>query len=139
FRMIHDDRPLTLSCELTARLPKLVAILKKHGIRGVDVMSSYRNKPFSSFHTLGLALDLSRFWTGSAWLSVERDFVATPEHRTCTDPEPGPPAARALRQIACDIAASHLFSTVLTPNYNAGHRDHFHLDARPDDPRFFLR
>jgi hypothetical protein len=32
-----------------------------------------------------------------------------------------------------------LFNTVLTPNYNAGHRDHFHLDIRPDDQRFYFR
>ena len=30
-------------------------------------------------------------------------------------------------------------STVLTPAYSAGHRDHFHIDIRPDDARTFVR
>src|SRR5690606_19638581 len=75
FRMLHDDRPLTLSCELATRLPALAKILRKYGIEGVDVISSYRDQPFSSFHTLGLALDLSRFFTGTEWLSVEEHFL----------------------------------------------------------------
>jgi hypothetical protein len=44
-----------------------------------------------------------------------------------------------LQRIACDLAQSRHVSTVLTPNYNAGHRDHFHVDVRPDDPRVFVR
>ena len=41
--------------------------------------------------------------------------------------------ARALFEIACALADTHRFSTVITPNYDEGHRNHFHLDARPDD------
>ena len=63
------------------------------------------------------------------------------------DPDPtcAEPAAKTsdkhkrLHAIACDLAESHRFSSVLTPNYNAGHRDHFHIDIRPDDPRLFVR
>jgi hypothetical protein len=44
-----------------------------------------------------------------------------------------------LRRIACDLYRSGKFQSVLTPNYNEGHRDHFHIDIRPDDPRAFLR
>ena len=54
-------------------------------------------------------------------------------------PSPRQREGKTLLAIACDLAKSQLFSSVLTPNYNAGHRDHFHLDLRPDDPRFFLR
>jgi predicted esterase len=137
FRMAHAERPLLVACEMAARLPALARILKRHGVRGVDVMSSYRETPRSSFHTFGLALDLFRFWTlKDAW-SVERDFRETPAQRTCDAPRTGSRAARALLDIACR-AADH-FSTVLTPNYNEGHRDHFHLDIRPDDPRRFVR
>ena len=41
--------------------------------------------------------------------------------------------------MACALFESGVLSSVLTPNYNAGHRDHFHLDIRPDDPRSFIR
>ncbi len=71
-------------------------------------------------------------------LSVLTDFVETPAHTTCDAPR-GRGHARTLREIACELAGTHAFSSVLTPNYNDGHRNHFHLDARPDDPRTFVR
>jgi hypothetical protein len=58
---------------------------------------------------------------------------------TCDAPAPAGDEARELLAIACELADAHSFSTVLTPNYNDGHRNHFHIDARPDDPRFYVR
>jgi hypothetical protein len=139
FRMIHDDRPLAVSCEMAVRLPDIARIVKRHGVVGVDVMSAYRTSPRASFHTMGLALDIARFHTGTAWLSVLEHFEETPENETCEAPTPRNPKARKLLAIACALHRSRLFSSVLTPNYNDGHRDHFHIDARPDDPRLFLR
>ncbi len=138
-RMVHEDRTLVISCELALRLPVLVRILKRHGVLGVEVMSAWRERPRMSFHTMGLGLDLSRFWVGDGWLSVERDYQATPDRETCAGAAPRGRRARLLRAIACDLARSRRFSSVLTPNYNEGHRDHLHLDARPNDPRVFLR
>ncbi|MDD9932616.1 MAG: extensin family protein [Myxococcales bacterium] len=139
FRMTHEERTLLISCEMAARLPELTRVLKRHGIRGVDVMSAYRDSPRSSFHTMGLALDLLRFFKLDDVLSVYYDYEETPDRETCAGPPPKKKRARILRDIACRLARSKRFSTVLTPNYNEGHRDHFHLDIRPDDPRIFLR
>jgi hypothetical protein len=36
--------------------------------------------------------------------------------------------SRELYQLVCEASARRLFSTVLTPNYNDAHRNHFHLD-----------
>jgi hypothetical protein len=137
--MMHADRSLLMSCELAVRLPALVAAVKPHGIERVDVISTYREKPYSSFHTLGLALDVSRFRTKQGVLDVLKDFERTPALETCAAPPPKSPRAAALLDIACKLGASRRFSSVLTPNYNEGHRNHFHLDVRPDDPRLFLR
>jgi hypothetical protein len=129
-----------LSCELASRLPELARVLREHGIRALDVLSAYRPTPRQSFHTLGLALDIAAFETDDGEvLSVEHDFVETPSHETCDAPSPESAAARTLLEVACALAADHAFSTVLTPNYNEGHRNHFHIDARPDDPRFYVR
>jgi len=138
-RSMHPERPLVISCELAARLPALMRVLKERGVLGVDILSAYRDHPRTSFHTMGLGLDLARFWTSTGWLSVLDDYAATPDQGTCTGPAPSGAKARRLRAIACAISRSDLFSSVLTPNYNEGHRDHLHLDARPDDPRLFLR
>lgn len=140
FHSVHGAaRPVVVACEMAARLVDVARIASRHGVRSIDVMSSYRDRPRTSFHTLGLALDLSAFRTASGKLSVARDFVVTPNDTTCSGEAPADEKARVLRAIACDLSASGRFSSVLTPNYNGGHRDHFHLDARPDDDRIYLR
>jgi hypothetical protein len=132
------DRVL-ISCELASRLPDIAAVLARHGVTSVEVMSSYRPHPRPSFHTFGLALDFAVFTTATGTLTVATDFDVSPAYETCAAPAPSGEKARVLLEIACELAQSHRLSTVLTPNYNAGHRDHFHVDIRPDDPRFFVR
>ncbi|HKU44790.1 MAG TPA: extensin family protein [Polyangiales bacterium] len=141
FRFMHAGAGVVVSCELAARLADVAAIVKRHGVHTVYVLSAYRDHPYTSFHTLGLALDLSRFDTHEGPLTVKTDFTIDRNRETC-DTQFSPPRgkkAQKLLDIACDLAESHRFSSVLTPNYNAGHRDHFHIDIRPDDPRLFLR
>lgn len=138
FRPIQRDRALEVSCELATRLPALAKILRAHGVRVVHVNSSYRDQPRVSFHTFGLALDMASFETKDGPLSVAQDFEQTPGFETCAG-TPTSARGKALLALACELAASGLFSSVLTPNYNEGHRDHFHLDVRPNDPRLFIR
>jgi hypothetical protein len=139
FQIMHAGPGGVVSCELAARLVDIAEVVKKHGVHTVYVLSAYRDHPYPSFHTLGLALDMSRFDAEDGPLVVKTDFVIDRDHATCAGPEPAAKKARTLLQIACELAATHRFSSVLTPNYNAGHRDHFHVDVRPDDPRLFLR
>jgi enterochelin esterase-like enzyme len=140
FRFMHGAAGAVISCELAARLRDLASVLAKHGVHTVYVMSAYRDHPYPSFHTLGLALDLSRFDTAEGPLVVKSDFVIDRAHETCDQATAGQnDKDRVLHAIACELAKSRRFSSVLTPNYNVGHRDHFHLDVRPDDPRLFLR
>jgi len=138
FRPAQRDRPIELSCELAARLPSLARLLRAHGVRAVQVNSSYRDQPRVSFHTFGLALDISAFETAAGSLVVARDYELAPDQPTCAA-TPRSEAARSLQTLACALAASGLFSTVITPNYNVGHRDHFHLDIRPNDTDLFVR
>lgn len=139
FRNMDETQPVVVACELAVRLPVLAAVLLRHDVRTVDVLSAYRDHPFTSFHTFGLALDLARFHTRAGVLVVERDFQQTPGDETCSAPPATTEPARALREIACDLVGTHQLSSVLTPNYNQGHHNHFHVDIRPDDPRQFSR
>lgn len=36
--------------------------------------------------------------------------------------------SKELYSLACDLSTSHVFGTILTPNYNSAHRNHFHCD-----------
>ncbi len=147
---------ILISCELASRLHVLSEILSRNGVDQAIVISAYRPRPRPSFHTMGLALDISRFHLReplpnrqgelSPWLTIFSDFMETPDQETCDPSLLGPSSGhgknergRRLLQIACDLHDSGVFASVLTPNYNPGHRDHFHIDVRPDDPRVFLR
>jgi hypothetical protein len=139
FEKKREGAPLFMSCELALRLPRLARALRTRGVSRVEVMSAYRREPLVSFHSSGLALDLSAFDTERGSLSVEDHFFVTEDVATCDAPAPSSWQARALLEIACALARSNDWSTVLTPNYGRGHHDHFHLDARPGDARVFLR
>ncbi len=139
FAMVRDNTELVVSCEMAARLPLLTRIARRQRVSRITFLSAHRNRPRQSFHRMGMALDIFSFDTPRGTLSVLDDFVESPAHTTCEAPEPSDWKAAALQQIACDLAESHRFNSVLTPNYNEGHRNHFHVDIRPDDNRVFVR
>ena len=139
FTTVRPDDPILISCEMASRLPLLTRIARREGTRRIVVLSSHRTHPRMSFHRMGMALDLFAFETRRGTLSVNDDFVETPTAQTCEAPEPDDWKAAALQRIACRLARSRHFSSVLTPNYNDGHRNHFHVDIRPDDDRIFVR
>ncbi|MCB9592033.1 MAG: extensin family protein [Sandaracinaceae bacterium] len=139
FRTVRAESRVIISCEMASRLPLLTRIARRQDVRGITILSSHRERPRQSFHTLGMALDIFSFETSHGTLSVLNDFIETPAHPTCDAPEPADPKARALLRIACDLVESREFNSVLTPNYNDGHRNHFHVDIRPDDDRVFVR
>jgi hypothetical protein len=139
FRNAHEGGPLLYACELAARLETIAEVVRRQGVHTVDMLCAFRLEPETSFHSVGLALDVVSFQTSRGELNVRDHFVETPGVETCSARRPADWRARALLDIACDLAATHRFSTVITPNYRRGHRDHFHIDARPDDPRLYVR
>ena len=142
FRKMRDGAPFIVSCELAARLPRVAAVLRDHHVSEVFVLSSWRLEPRTSFHTMGMALDLARFVRDDGTVrDVEHDYPMHPDHPTCDGIEPTPATdpGRALEALACDLAERAGLSTVITPDYSEGHRDHFHVDVRPEDPRLFVR
>lgn len=142
FPKARSGAPLYVACELAVRLPAVAAVLRDHHVREATVLSAWRLVPRTSFHTFGLALDLSRFTRDDGTtLDVARDFVRAPDQPTCegVDPAPQSEPGPALRALACDLADRASLSTVITPEYNEGHHDHFHVDVRPHDARLFVR
>jgi hypothetical protein len=55
--------------------------------------------------------------------------------RGAAEAESGAPppaaAARELRAIVCEAAAQHIFTSILTPNYDRAHKNHLHLEVTP--------
>jgi hypothetical protein len=76
-------------------------------------------------------------------LSVLKDFHGRLGSTQCTSVAP-PPApddrgARELHALVCEAAQARIFNSILTPNYNPEHRNHFHLELTPDVDWFMLR
>lgn len=68
-----------------------------------------------SEHGYANALDISAFQLADGrWVNVKSGWYGDPRERAFL---------RHVHQGACDI-----FTTVLGPNYDANHRDHFHMD-----------
>lgn len=91
----------------------------------------------TSRHPAGLAIDVAAFRKrDGTWLRVADQFYGRVGARTCGAgaPRPAYSDARELRSIVCEAADAKVFTYVLTPNYNAAHRDHFHLEVKGGVP-----
>jgi hypothetical protein len=141
FSSSHEQpaEPLDVGCELALRLPRLAQVLREFGVKQVVVGAPARFS-LRSYHRFGLALDVYALgFDDGTELVVEDDYVRQSGRETCEGDEPGTSGGKLLRDIACRLFESRVLSTVITPNYNDGHRDHFHWDVRPGDERFYLR
>lgn len=92
------------------------------GVARIEHLGSYncrrlygRDEGNWSEHARANAVDIAAFVLDDGTrISLLRDWEGTPAERAFL---------RDVRDGACD-----LFATVLSPDYNAAHRDHFHLD-----------
>lgn len=85
-------------------------------------------------HPAGLAIDVGMLHKRDGrWISVARDFHGRIGAKTCGDGAPMPNNALAveLRALVCESAALGIFTYVLTPDYNAAHADHMHMEIKP--------
>ncbi len=89
-----------------------------------------------SQHAYARAIDLNTFVAADGTTyGVETDWVIDAEP-TCAAPTESVLDAM-LHDIACGLHDAHTFNVILTPNYNAAHRNHFHVDLTADD--WFIR
>jgi len=111
---------------------------KKPAKRRVMLVSNERPHgtwaPPGTRHPAGLAIDLGsvRKSDGSI-LSISQHFRGKIGDKTCgadvADPET--PEARELRALVCEARDAGIFTYALTPNFDAPHVDHFHLEIKP--------
>jgi hypothetical protein len=130
-----------LDCRLALALAELADVLEQHDVVEVRVDNMYRphahlpGKKKPSQHSYGLAIDMTRFKLADGTeLVVERDFEGAIGEPVCGAGARAElsPAGKQLRDLICDVARAELFHHILTPNHDAAHRDHFHLDIARD-------
>jgi hypothetical protein len=90
--------------------------------------------PPGTRHPAGLAIDVGLLHKrDGTWLSVESHFHGHIGAKTCGEGAVLPEEARAreLRELVCESQSGGIFTYVLTPNYNAAHADHYHMEIKP--------
>ncbi|MBS1124815.1 MAG: hypothetical protein H6Q90_7043 [Deltaproteobacteria bacterium] len=128
-------------CTLIRALAIAAPMMKSRGIVEVTDLGVYNYRCINnagtppnctiglSEHSFGTAIDLAVFKAGDGTTySVKDDWVIDPAgEKTCqAATEPG--KDQFLHELACTFKANDVFNIILTPNYNALHRDHFHAD-----------
>jgi len=141
FRYAESASPsrMLMDCELADSLVALAELVAGYGIDEVIHLGIYnyrcigggdpdRDMCTPSQHAFARAIDLHAFGLAgsSEEYNVETDWTIR-SGDTC----PGTSAGMAddtLHDIACELWSGRVFNIVLTPNYNAAHRNHFHVD-----------
>jgi hypothetical protein len=133
-----------LDCRLVLALDDFAGLVVQHGVVEIVHLSGYRPrsahgctpKYAGKQHCGALAVDVATFKRsdGTA-LVVERDFHGRIGLPTCAPGAgPNPPSAESteLWSLVCESARRAIFHVILTPNFNAEHKNHFHLEITPD-------
>jgi hypothetical protein len=151
---LQSARHEILDCRLVLALDDFAALLAQRGITAVYHYGVYRGdlplpkKGRPLHHVAALAMDVAMFEKeDGSRLVVRRDWSRRQGVRPCavnpaTEAAAAPGSANApnapttpareLRGILCDVVGEKLFHQVLTPNHDANHWDHFHLEVMRD-------
>lgn len=139
----------TLDCRQALLWMKIAPVLVEHRVASIRIDNFYRNRARiragkKSQHAYGLAADVvSITLEDGRVLDVEDDFLGKRGSPVCgpratISAPPGVGAEKIekavlMRNWVCDLARRGAFHHILTPNYNAAHRDHLHLDIKRDN------
>lgn len=141
YRYVSRESPtrLLMDCDLAPRLYQLALVLEELGIDEAIHIGIYNYRcigggdPDSgtctpSQHAYARAIDLWGFGLAGSdeEYVLERDWIIT-SGPTCPH-SATEEADRVLHEIGCRMYDERIFQTILTPNYNAAHRNHFHVD-----------
>ncbi len=118
--------PMLVSCALALAMDRMSADVASRGGSLVEHYGTYNCRVIAgtmslSQHSNGAAVDIAavRFPDGRRW-TVNDDFeVGT---------MPTTPAGQWLWDLVNALFDARVFNIILTPNYNAAHRNHFHMD-----------
>lgn len=131
-------------CRLVLALDDFAEMLAARDVVEVVHLSAYRTKAQGGCtpkyagkqHCAALAVDLATFKKrDGTTLVVDRDFHGRIGLRTCTPPVRNQTRSRPAAELwgfVCDAADRAMFHVILTPNFNAQHKNHFHVELTPD-------
>ena len=133
-----------MDCSLARTLAAAAPLLRARGITEVADLGVYNYRCIAgrgtppdcevglSQHAFATALDIAGVTDAAGvYYSVNDDWVIDPpaEPTCAAATEPG--KDRFLHELVCSLKAAGLWHIMLTPNYNAEHRNHVHVDLTP--------
>jgi hypothetical protein len=134
---ITYDPPPTLTCRMALALASFEGIVQEEAARRfqspvtrIEQLGTYNCRAMSRYrlvseHAYANAIDLARFtFKSGKTVTVLRDF-------DMNDGPPVRPEGAFLRAISQRADEEGVFSLVLTPFWDALHKNHFHLDLAP--------
>ncbi len=138
-------------CRLVLGMHDFSAVLRAHGVDEVRIFSGWR-PPARSWphgkigrrHPGGLAVDVRSMKkaTGKS-LAVLDHWAGRIGAETCGADAAAPASdaaeTRELRSIVCEAADLRMFNSILSPNYDAAHANHLHLEVAPGVKWFIVR
>jgi hypothetical protein len=137
YRSFRGDAPLVLDCSLVVSLAVAGRYLAAHGITTATYSSAYQRRNIRgtsrpSRHSFGLAIDVHIFEGDDVGpLTIRDDYEQGLGWEIDCIGRPLTPAGAILRTIDCQLTRSGLFRIILSPDYDADHYNHFHIEALP--------
>ena len=127
-----QQTPILMSCALARATHQLSTLLREYDIDEVVHMGTYNCRTFRgsdivqlSEHGTGTALDLHAFVEdGGRTFNVEHDWEADYEN-------PVTVSGRFFWSLVYEMWDRRIFNIILTPNFNAAHYNHLHVDLTP--------
>lgn len=140
-------REPVMDCALARALFEAAPLFRSLGLEALEFSSAYdyrtrRHAEQLSAHAHGLAVDVHVFRGPRQRLEIERDFEkgvgqwrklrAGPGALARCIGQPKTDAGATLRKLVCRLKLHTAFQIVVTPDDDADHRDHLHLEVHPD-------
>ena len=124
-------------CQLMKSLAQAAPIVRAHDVQEIIDIGIYNYRCIDqtktppnctmSQHAYAKAIDLAQLVTGDGThYSVLTDWVIDSTATCMSDTSNDKDAF--LHKVICELKAADVWNIVLTPNYNADHRNHFHVD-----------
>jgi hypothetical protein len=129
-----------MDCTLAVALHKLGRALKPKGVVAIEDIGVYNYRCIGggnpdtdscepSQHAYAKGIDIHELrGSDGATYNVETDFVIDPDSEKTCSAATSNAKDKFLHESACLMKSLDIFNIILTPNYNAAHRNHFHVD-----------
>ncbi len=126
----QTDGPVLVGCETAVSIVGSAAVAQMLGADEIIHIGTYNCRVIAgtstlSEHGLGRAIDIYGFTLRSG------EEVSVLDDWEDGNPDPVTPPGQLLRSFTDQIWAMSLWNIVLTPEFNAAHDNHFHIDRTP--------